>query len=134
MLKEDPTNQFALERAGWTIWYLQYEKFGSEGQVLYKTINLCNGFLQRFESFRKYSFGKHAVLGEEPNLEIEGVWLFRGKGIPQEAIDHPSFEYCKKTELDLNKKQHVDLIRQFWGGKAEGKINGMTVQHIAWHK
>jgi hypothetical protein len=29
------------------------------------------------------------MLGEEPNLEIEGVWLFRGKGIPQEMKDHP---------------------------------------------
>jgi len=23
-----------------------------------------------------------AMLGDEPSLEIEGVWLFRGKGIP----------------------------------------------------
>lgn len=117
---------------GWAFWYLQYEKFGTEGQVLFKTINLCNGFLQRFESFRKYSFARHAVLGEEPSLEIEGVWLFRGTDIPQAAIDHPQFEYYKQRKLDVKKKEDVDLIREFWGGVADGKINGMTVQHIAW--
>jgi glutathione S-transferase len=70
------------DKAGWAFWYLQYEKYGTEGQVLFKTNNLCNGFMQRFDSFRKYSFARHAVLGEEPSLEIEGVWLFRGTGIP----------------------------------------------------
>lgn len=34
---------------GWAFWYLQYEMFGTEGQVLFKTVNLCNGFVQRFE-------------------------------------------------------------------------------------
>jgi elongation factor 1-gamma len=37
----------------------------------------------------------HAVLGEEPKLEIKGVWIFRGKEIPAEMKDHPQFEYYK---------------------------------------
>lgn len=100
--------------------------------MLFKTVNLCNGFLQRFESFRKYSFAKHAVLGQEPSLEIEGVWLFRGTGIPQEAIDHPQFEYYKKRRLDISKKEDVDMIRAFWSAKNEDTINGQFVQHIGW--
>jgi len=67
---------------GFSFYYLQYEKFGNEGQVLFKTTNLCKGFLQRFDSFRKHAFARHCVIGEEPNLEIEGVWLWRGQGIP----------------------------------------------------
>lgn len=127
---EELLRQF--DNDGWAFWYLQYEKFGSEGEVLFKTINLCNGFLQRFEDFRKNSFAKHAVLGEEPCLEIEGVWLFRGTTIPQAAIDHPQFEYYKQRKLDVSKSADVDLIRNFWGGVNEGQINGMKVQHIAW--
>jgi len=34
------------------------------------------------DKFRKYTMASQFVLGEEPNLEIEGVWLWRGKGIP----------------------------------------------------
>jgi len=41
-----------------------------------------NGFLQRIDNFRNHCFSMMAILGDEPNLEIEGVWLFRGKGIP----------------------------------------------------
>ena len=71
-----------FDPAGYSIWSLKYDKFGTEGQVLYKTENLSKGFLQRFDQFRKHAFARHCVLGEEPNLEIEGVWLFRGTTIP----------------------------------------------------
>jgi hypothetical protein len=60
-----------------------------------------NGFLQRVDHFRKHCFAMHAILGEEPNLDIEGVWLFRGKIIPQEMHDNPQFEYYKTKELSL---------------------------------
>jgi len=31
---------------------------------------LLEGFIQRLEGFKKYSFGKFAMLGDEPSLEI----------------------------------------------------------------
>lgn len=31
----------------------------------------------------RYGFGIHGIFGEEPNLEIRGVYIFRGKEIPQ---------------------------------------------------
>jgi elongation factor 1-gamma len=77
------------DKQGYSIYFLHYNKYEGEGIVLYQTANLLNGFLQRIDHFRKHAFAMHCLLGEEPNLEIEGVWLFRGKGIPQEMIDHP---------------------------------------------
>jgi len=74
---------------GYTIYFIHYDKYEGEGQIIYQTANLLNGFLQRIDHFRKHCFAMHTMIGEEPNLEIEGVWLFRGKGIPQEMIDHP---------------------------------------------
>jgi hypothetical protein len=49
------------------------------------------GFLSRAEHTAKYSFARMAVLGEEPNLDIVGVWLCRGKDeIPDGlAKEHP---------------------------------------------
>jgi len=76
---------------------------------------------------------KHAVLGQEPKLKIEGVWLFRGTTIPQEAIDHPQFEYYKKRQLDMSKKEDVEMLRDFWGSKEEDTINGDFVQLMAKH-
>ena len=119
---------------GFSLWFLHYDKYKGEGEKLYITNNLCNGFLQRFDDFRKYCLARHLVLGDEPNLEIEGVWLWRGTGIPQEAIDHPQFEYYKTRKLDLNNKEDEDLIRAFWGAEYTDKINGQTIQTINWHK
>jgi elongation factor 1-gamma len=38
-----------------------------------------NGFLNRAEHVNKYTFARHGVFGEEPNLEIKGCWLLRGQ-------------------------------------------------------
>jgi len=71
------------DREGYSIYYAKYEKYEGEGLVLYQTSNLMNGFLQRIdEKFRRHSLATMAIVGEEPNLDIESVWLFRGKGIP----------------------------------------------------
>jgi len=79
--------------AGYCIYFVHYDKYEGEGKVLYQTSNMMNGFLQRLDHFRAHTFSMTAILGEEPDLDIEGVWLFRGHGIPQEMIDHPQFEY-----------------------------------------
>ena len=120
--------------AGYSIWFLHYDKYKGEGEVLYKTENLSKGFLQRFDQFRKHAFARHIVLGEEPSLEIEGVWLFRGTTIPQEAIDHPQFEYYKQRRMDLNDPADVALLRAFWGAKEGEMVNGMKAQSVMWHK
>ena len=78
-----------VDKEGYAFWFLHYEKVGKEGQVGYMFQNLLEGFIQILEDFRKYSFGKFFMLGDEPNLELMGVMLVRGQGIPQELIDHP---------------------------------------------
>lgn len=57
---------------GFSLWKVYYEKYEGEGEKLFMTNNLANGFLQRLEHFRKYIFGAWGVYGEEPNLEIRG--------------------------------------------------------------
>lgn len=56
------------------------------------TMNLARGFIQRLEGFRKYAFGTWSVYGDEPNLDIHGVFMWRGTEIPFEMKDHPSYE------------------------------------------
>lgn len=73
-----------LDWAGWAFWRFEYEKFGKEGTVLYQTDNLLTGILSRAEHTSKYTFGRMAVLGDEPTLDITGVWLCRG---PTEVPD-----------------------------------------------
>jgi len=67
---------------GFSVWHVKYIKAEGEGKILYLTNNLKNGFLQRLDHFRKYAFGVHGVYGEEPNLEIRGLWVWRGTEAP----------------------------------------------------
>lgn len=42
-----------------------------------------NGFIQRIDDkLRKHSLGAMGVYGEEPKLEIKGVFIWRGTEIP----------------------------------------------------
>ena len=55
------------------------------------TKNLLDGFIQRFhDGFRKYALGKQGIFGDEPNLEIKGMWIIRGTKFPLVWKEHPS--------------------------------------------
>lgn len=120
---------------GYSFWLAEYEKYEGEGEQLFLTQNLMNGFLQRADHFRKHAWATMAIVGDEPNLDIVSVWMFRGQVIPQEMIDHPQFEYYKKTKLDHTNEEHKKLISEFWCFKqGDGKLQGRTVQDAKMHK
>jgi len=122
------------DKEGYSLYYAKYDKYEGEGVVLYQTSNLMNGFLQRIDSFRRHTFAMMAIVGEEPNLDIESVWLFRGKGIPQQMIDHPQFEYYQKRELSVDNEEDRNLIRDFWSAKVGDSVNGKVVVECKMHK
>jgi elongation factor 1-gamma len=103
-----------IDKEGYSLWDVYYEKFGSEGTVLYKTTNLKNGYLQRFDEFRKYVFGTYGVYGEEPKLETKGIWFFRGQEIPFILMDIPGSENHKFTKLDWNNEAHRKKTEESW--------------------
>lgn len=123
-----------FDAQGWSFWFLQYEKYEDEGQKLYLTSNLMNGFLQRADHLRKHLFAYHCVLGEEPNLEIQGVWMTRGQDIGVVMVDHPQFEYYKSKKLDHTKAADMKMIEEFWCAKDGDKINGLASQDLKSHK
>ena len=126
-----------LDWEGWSFWRLEYDIYEGEGEKLHICNNLMTGFLSRAEHTSKYTFGRHAVLGEEPNLQIRGVWLMRGQELPDGlAKEHPQFEYYKTRKLDPKNNQEDDkLIRDYFGGVEGDKVEeGLTIQTIKWHK
>ncbi|MBS2599532.1 hypothetical protein KFY57_25595, partial [Salmonella enterica subsp. enterica serovar Typhimurium] len=67
---------------GYSLWFCDY-KYNDENTVSFVTLNKVGGFLQRFDIERKYAFGKMLVIGSEAPYKVKGLWLFRGKEIPQ---------------------------------------------------
>lgn len=120
---------------GYSIYFVHYIKAEGEGKVLFLTNNLMNGTLQRLETFRKYAFAVHGVYGEEPNLEIQGVWVWRGVGIPNEVKDLPNYEYHEYTKLDLNNEADRKKVEEYWTKLNEDDVvDGFRAREVKYFK
>lgn len=72
---------------GYSLWTMKYDKLPSEGKVLFRTKNSMSFFLQKLDTFRKYSFAAHGIYGVEGDYDIRGCWMWRGTEIPEEVIN-----------------------------------------------
>lgn len=123
-----------FDRDGWSIWDMKYTKYGKEGEFLYKTNNLMDGFVQRAEPFARWSYGVHMIIGDEPDLNIKGVWMWRGTKIPQMMIDHPQFEYYVTTKLDIDDPKDQAYIKDMWCCRDGPLADGTKIQNWKYQK
>lgn len=122
---------------GYSWHWIKYQRYGDEGQVQWRFANLLNGFMQRTDpKLSKFAFGVMHMIGEEPDLNIEGVWMFRSQDIPPLMHDNPQLEYFDKKKLDfMNNEEDYKLIAEFFGApKEDGNINGRPIQQSEWFK
>ncbi|PFH37632.1 putative elongation factor 1-gamma [Besnoitia besnoiti] len=104
-----------LDKAGYSLWYMRYQKLEGECTVAFVTSNQLGGFMQRIDpAFRKYSFGVIDVMGENSNFDIEGIWLFRGQDVPSLMKDHPSYEYHTWRKLDADNEKDRKMVADYW--------------------
>lgn len=122
---------------GFSWWHVRYQKYGDEGQVQHKFNNLLGGVMQRCDpKLSKQAFARMLMIGDEPNLEIEGVWMFRGQEIPAEMADHPQWEYFDKRKLDfMGNAEDYALVGEFFAcPKFDGVVTGRAVREQEWFK
>jgi elongation factor 1-gamma len=114
---------------------VKYLKGEGECEKLFLTNNLMNGLIQRLEHFRKYAFAVHGVYGEEPALEIRGVWVWRGVGIPAEIKELDSFDCYTWTKLDMNVEGDKKLLSEYWNGLEDDAIvEGLRAREVKYFK
>lgn len=131
--KREVMSQFwsMYENQGWSIWLLKYQKAEGEGEVLYMTNNLVSmGFIQRLDgfSFRRYSFGRMGVYGEEPTLEIRGCLMWRGQELTRELKEHPTFEYYSRERVDPANPEHRKLVEDYWCSEIDESVEGLRLR------
>ena len=114
--KEDAMNKFweIYDPEGYSLWHLEYQNLPSECKVLFRTSNSKGMFLQKCDNLRRYAFATHGVYGVEDDYKIRGVWMFRGKEVPQEMKDNDLYEYITFTRLDPNKEEDKKLVHDYW--------------------
>jgi len=107
-------------------WYFCEYKYNNELQKVFMTSNLIGGWFQRLDKLRKYGFGSVLIFGEEPNLAISGVWLFRGKEIPEEMKVCDDSELYNWSKLDLSNADDKKKIEDYlaWDGFSSGHFSG----------
>jgi elongation factor 1-gamma len=123
-----------LDKEGWSFWDLRYIKYKGEGEFLYKTENLLDGFLQRAEPMGKHSYGVHMIYGEEPDLNIKGVWMWRGHDIPKLMKEHAQFEYYETKKLDIDNEADRQYIKEMWLVKDGPLKDGTPIQYWKYQK
>merc|ERR1719454_2231197 len=84
----DAMNYFweKMDKENYSCWFGKY-KYGDEIPMPFMASNLIRGMFQRLDKMRKHSFSSVAVLGEAPNLEISGVWFWKGQDLAFELSD-----------------------------------------------
>jgi elongation factor 1-gamma len=119
-----------------SFWYLKYDKLPSECQKQFLTNNLMNGFIDRADNCRKYCLGVHGVYGDEPNLEIRGVWMWKGLELLEPLKEHSQFDVYFYSKLDVTKPEDKALITEYWTKMIEesDQVEGRTARTIKFFK
>jgi elongation factor 1-gamma len=107
-------------------WFFCEYKYNDELQKVFMTNNLIGGWFQRLDKLRKYGFGSVLIFGEEPKLSISGVWLFRGKEIPEEMKVCDDSELYNWSKLDHTNADEKKKIEDYlaWDGFSSGHFSG----------
>jgi len=123
-----------FDKAGYSIYHASYKKDESVGKVLFLTNNLMKSPIQKLENFRKFAFAVVGVHGEEPNLEIRGVWVWRGVGIPDEVKEE--LELYTLTPLDISKEGDRHKVEDYWThlNEDEDVVDGLKVRTAVYFK
>jgi elongation factor 1-gamma len=114
--KEDAMKKFweIYDPEGYSLWWVEYQNLPSECKILYRTSNSKGMFLQKCDAVRRYAFAVHGVYGVENDYKVRGMWMFRGKEIPQEMKDNDLYEYLTFRRIDINNPQDKQLVHDYW--------------------
>jgi len=107
---------------GYSMYWATY-KYNHELSKVFMTNNLITGLFQRLEKLHKYAFGSVVIFGDEPNLEIRAVWVFRGQGIPADMTECDEAEHYEWKPVDLHDASQKELVQDYfaWDGNMGGK-------------
>ena len=63
---------------GYSAWIAEYN-YNHELKKIFMACNLVSGMLQRLDKLHKNAFGSMCVFGKDGNIQIGGLWIFRGQ-------------------------------------------------------
>jgi elongation factor 1-gamma len=109
------------DAAGYSAFWCRY-KYNEDNKMQFMTANLIRGWFQRMEHTRKYAFGIALITGEDKKHDIEALWIFRGKGLPEivrDVEDTELFDWEEIADVNAVKDKITDYL--CWEGPTISK-------------
>ena len=109
---------------GFSCFWCKY-KYNNELGMQFMSANLIRGWFQRMDRLHKYAFGSVLIIGEDNKHEISGLFVFRGKGLPEILLEVDDVEHYTWTEVDVAKEREAMTDYMCWEGPT---INGPVLE------
>lgn len=102
-------------KENYSLWTGEY-KYANELTMPFMASNLVGGMFQRIEKLRKHAFSNVIVGGTTNDLNITGLWFWRGQSLAFERdtnwqTDYDVYEW-KKVEWDAPEAK--ELVAKYW--------------------
>ena len=118
------------DKDSFSFWHARYDMHPAEGKELIATSNLLTNFVSRIHDLglSKNIVAIHGIYGDEPKLEIRGLWFWRSSGFYEELKQHPSCEFIQWTRLDPQVPEDRTKIIEYWSHikSNEGSVEGLN--------
>jgi len=109
----------------YSLWYCDYQ-YADELTMDFMAANLVGGMFQRIEKLRKHAFASVVVGGVTRDLNITGLWFWRGNSLafersPDWMIDYEVYSWKK---LDWDAEETKELVKKYWSQDDSCKYGG----------
>jgi len=112
-------------KANYSLWKGTYQ-YSDELTMPFMAANLIGGMFQRIEKLRKHAFASCVVGGVSNDMNITGLWFWRGDSLafersPDWQID---YEVYKWEKLDWDAPETKDMISKYWMWDEKAQFDG----------
>jgi len=88
--------------------------------------NLIGGMFQRIEKLRKHCFSSAVVGGVTNDMNITGLWFWRGNSVafkrsPDWQIDYEVYDWEK---LDWDAPETKEMVAKYWSWDEKASFDG----------
>merc|ERR1712042_69836 len=112
-------------KANYSLWKGTYQ-YSHELTMPFMAANLIGGMFQRIEKLRKHAFSSVVVGGTTNDMNITGLWFWRGDKLafersPDWQIDYEVYNWEK---LDWDAPETKEMVSKYWMWDEKAKFDG----------
>jgi len=119
----------------YSLWVGTY-KYADELTQPFMAANLIGGMFQRIEKLRKHAFANCVVGGKPNDLNITGLWFWRGQTLafprsPDWQIDYEVYDWQK---LDWDAPNAKEMVAKYWMWDEKAEFGGKPFNQAKTYK